>query len=97
MIKKWLKFRNLVGLSTGNIPNGSFVGLLPNSYAFQDGRDCYFLSEKRHDFEWPDDAIEPEWNGLLGNVLGCGIFLSAEKKLSLFFTMNGTLMGQSTS
>jgi hypothetical protein len=39
--------------------------------------------------------MEPEWNHS-ENVVGCGIFLSSEKKLSLFFTLNGILMGQST-
>jgi hypothetical protein len=95
---KCLKFRLLIGLSNRNIPNGSAVGSLPNSYGIVESSNNYFLSGKSRDFEWPEEAIEPEWNrsGNWENVVGCGIFLSSTKKLSLFFTLNGTLMGQST-
>jgi hypothetical protein len=30
----------------------------------------------------------------MGNVIGCGILLEAMQKLSIFFTLNGNLMGQ---
>jgi hypothetical protein len=88
-------FRNiLVGLSTGNIPKYSFVGDLPNSYAIEDGYNYCWLSGKEHHFEWPNGAIKPEWNGK-GDVYGCGLLLNPENKLSIFFTVNGLLMGQS--
>jgi hypothetical protein len=58
------------------------------------GRDYYWLSEKKHTFEWPNGAIKPEWNGQ-GDVVGCGLVLNSEKEVSLFFTGNGILMGKS--
>jgi hypothetical protein len=86
----------LVGLSSENIPDGSYVGGLPNSYAIQAGYDYYWLSGKKHYFEGPNGAaIEPEWTGQ-GNddVVGCGLLQSPEKGLAIFFTANGTLIGQ---
>jgi hypothetical protein len=51
------------------------------------------LAGKPYPFEWPNGAIKPTWKGQ-GDVLGCGLLLNAENKLSLFFTGNGLLMGQ---
>jgi hypothetical protein len=53
----------------------------------------YLNSGIVHDFEWPDRAIKPEWKGL-GNVVGCGITIDRNGKLSLFFTLNGILLGK---
>jgi hypothetical protein len=84
-----------VGLSTGNIPNGSCVGRLSNSFAIHYDYNHYLLSGKRQQFEWPNGAIKPKWNGP-GDVIGCGLVLNADNELSIFFTGNGILMGQST-
>jgi hypothetical protein len=83
-----------VGLSSGNVPDAYVVGYLPNSYAFEDDCDRCWLSGKSHDFEWPNGAIEPTWNRM-GDVVGCGLLLNPANKLSIFFTGNGHLMGQS--
>jgi hypothetical protein len=83
----------LVGLSSGNIPDGSIVGLLPNSYAIPYGYGFCWLFQEAHYFEWPNDAIKPKWNGR-GDVLGCGLVLNPANELSIFFTGNGILMGQ---
>jgi hypothetical protein len=87
-----------VGLSSGNISDGSFVGGFPNSFAIRYGDydDQYWLSGKLHDFEWPNGAIKPKWNGP-GDVAGCGLLLNPANEVSLFFTVNGILMGQSQS
>jgi hypothetical protein len=86
-----------VGLSSGNIPNGSIVGGLGfglrNSYAMRSGYDCCRLSGYEHHFEWPNGAIKPESKGQ-GDVLGCGLLLSSENEVSIFFTGNGLLMGK---
>jgi hypothetical protein len=92
--KKYSKFRHiLVGLSSGNIPNGSIVGYLQNSYAIGEGSKYCWLSGQSHLFEWPNGAIGPKWNGR-GDVFGCGLLLNAENEVSIFFTGNGLLMGQ---
>jgi hypothetical protein len=66
---------------------------LPNSYAIQRRGDWCLLSGKLHDFEWPNGAIKPKWNGP-GDVIGCGLLLNPENKLSIFFTLNGILLGK---
>jgi hypothetical protein len=38
-------------------------------------------------------VTEPEWNGP-GDVFGCGLLMSPQNKLSIFFTENGILIGQ---
>jgi hypothetical protein len=86
----------LVGLSSGSIPDGTFVGELANSYAIEDGSDYCWISGKTHQFEWPEGATKPAWNGR-GDVVGCGLLLNPAKELSLFFTANGILLGQSPS
>jgi hypothetical protein len=91
------KFRSIfIGLSSGYLPNGSCVGLLPNSYAILDGRNYCWLSSEAHNFEWPNGEIKPAWNGQR-DVIGCGLALNPENKLSIFLTGNGILMGQSFS
>jgi hypothetical protein len=53
------------------------------------------LSGKSQQIEWPNGAIKPEWKGQL-DILGCGLMLmSSNNNLSVFFTANGLLMGQS--
>jgi hypothetical protein len=92
--KKYSTFRQIhVGLSSENIPNGSVVGELPNSYAIQYGRDHCWLSGSVYPFEWPNGAIKPKWNGC-GDVIGCGLLLNTANELFIFFTRNGLLIGQ---
>jgi hypothetical protein len=91
MLTKFSSIR--VGLSSGNLINGSVLGALTNSYAIRSGFDFCRLSGKEHDFEWPNGAIKPESKGQ-GDVLGCGLLLSSENEVSIFFTGNGLLMGK---
>jgi hypothetical protein len=55
--------------------------------------DYCFLSGNPHQFEWPAGAIRPKLYGC-GDVFGCGLVLSADNKVAIFFTINGILMGQ---
>jgi hypothetical protein len=68
------------------------VGDIKNCFAIQDGCDFCWLSGEEHDFEWPNGAIKPEWNG--PGVVGCGLLLNPANELSIFFTGNGILMGK---
>jgi hypothetical protein len=61
-----------------------------------DKRAFCFISEVVQFFEWPHRAIRPRWYGC-GDVFGCGLVLSPDDKLAIFFTTNGTLMGQSSN
>jgi hypothetical protein len=89
-----LKFRPIVGLSSQKIPKYSAVGYFSNSYAIQCRSDYYLLSGKSYLFEWPNGAIKPKWNAK-GDVVGCGVLLNPEQELSsIFFTVNGILMGR---
>jgi hypothetical protein len=89
-----LKFRNsLVGLSSGNIPDDSCVGVSPNSYSIQNGSTSCWLAGEKHPIKWQNGAIKPKWNGK-GDIAGCGLVLNPENELSIFFTENGILMGQ---
>jgi hypothetical protein len=86
----------IVGLSSGNLPNRRCVGHFPNSYSIPHGYGFCWLSQEAHDFEWPNIAIKPKWN-FRGDVIGCGLVLNPQNKLSIFFTGNGSLMGQSVT
>jgi hypothetical protein len=79
------------------MPEDYFVGRFPNSYAIDDYCAHCWLSGKLkiHQFQWSNGVIKPERNGR-GDVLGCGILLSPKNELSIFFTGNGILMGQSS-
>jgi hypothetical protein len=90
LIKKFRRF--CVGLSNGRIPNISCASNSPNLYALWDGAYCCLLSGRLHNFKWPTGANKPKWNGK-GNVVGCGILMSPANKVSIFFTLNGILMG----
>jgi hypothetical protein len=64
-------------------------------YALLCRRDyCYLGNNKEHYFEWPNGAIEPEWNNGKGDVVGCGILMNSKNEWAIFFTGNGILMGQ---
>jgi hypothetical protein len=86
----------LVGLSDGTIPHETAIHAddVKNSFAMVNGNDCYWLNGEEHVFEWPIGAIKPEWKKGLGDVVGCGIMVNREDKLSIFFTGNGKLMGE---
>jgi hypothetical protein len=64
-----------------------------DSYTFSIAFDYCKITGKEHAFEWPNGTIKPTWNGR-GDVVGCGLLLSPENELSIFFTGNGILMGQ---
>jgi hypothetical protein len=51
------------------------------------------LAGETHHFELPEGAIRSRRE--LSNVNGCGLMLDLEDKLSIFFTLNGKLMGMS--
>jgi hypothetical protein len=75
------------------IPKNSWIGWAPNTYAMPEKCDYCLLSGTRHQFEEPNGEIGPKWNGH-GDIVGCGLLLSADHKLAIFFTNNGVLMGQ---
>jgi hypothetical protein len=71
---------------------------IPNFYAYANDHVSYFpratdifmLSGTRHQIH----AIRLEWNDYgRGDVLGCGLVLNPKDELSIFFTVNGTVMG----
>jgi hypothetical protein len=48
-----------------------------------------------HFYEWFSGEISQEWNRPGDSVVvGCGIFLNSKNELVIFFTSNGTLLGQ---
>jgi hypothetical protein len=105
--KKWnyyffLNFRQFtVGLSNGIIPAVHTWNIdSPEYYGFRTGNDyashydfCS-VSGRDHAFEWPNGAIKPNLIWGPGVVIGCGILLNPDMKLAIFFTRDGTLMGQ---
>jgi hypothetical protein len=92
----------MVGLSNGIIPAGVHTRNLhsPDFHGFTTSNiwaylnDFCYVSGNRHYFECPNEAIKPKRKWRLGDVVGCGILLNPEKKLAVFFTGNGILMGQ---
>jgi hypothetical protein len=87
-------FRASLGLSNGAIPDESWIGRYPNSYALPIDY-CYrcWLDGARHFFELPEGANRPE-KKQYGNVFGCGLVLDPDNKLAIFFTLNGQLLGK---
>jgi hypothetical protein len=88
----FFKFRKFyIGLSNENAPDG----VAQDSYRFSIGFNHCHLSSSwvEHAFERPNGAIKPEANGI-GDVVGCGLMLSSQNEVSIFFTGNGILMGQ---
>jgi hypothetical protein len=91
--------RCILGLSDGAIPEPGYLWLAeyPNAYAIptvtrHSFYGCWLAGETHH-FQLPEGAIRPRKKEY-GNVYGCGIVLDPEDKLWLFFTLNGTLMGE---
>jgi hypothetical protein len=75
------------------------IGLSPNSYAIGipipiPYRNYYqfLLAGQRHRFEFPVGVIRPEQKDT-GNVVGCGILMDPDDKFTIFFTVNGILIG----
>jgi hypothetical protein len=89
-----------MGLSNSSMPAADgadlLVGQYPYSYAIENGyafKYCW-LSGKKHLFEWPLGLSNRlEWNDRV-EVMGCGILLTPQNKLALFFTANGIFLGQ---
>jgi hypothetical protein len=81
----------LFGLSDGIIPEYKEIGEHPNSYAFVQlsfTTCCFSLAGEDHQFEF-----RPGMN--FGyNVFGCGLLLDPNDKLAIFFTLNGSIIGQ---
>jgi hypothetical protein len=94
-----------IGLSDGNIAhdydNANFYAYANDhlSYPyFPTTTDIFLLSGTRHQIESPNGEIRPKWNDYgCGDVFGCGLLLNSKNELSIFFTVNGTLIGQSST
>jgi hypothetical protein len=55
----------------------------------------YFLPRgEKCDFELPNGVNGVSKQNGPGNVVGCGLLLNEENKLSIFFTLNGILLGR---
>jgi hypothetical protein len=90
----------VVGLTDGKICLGGLFGFPANSYAINipfitpNGNSYqFFLAGQRHLIEFSSDGgIRPEQKET-GNVVGCGILMNPDEKLTIFFTLNGILIG----
>jgi hypothetical protein len=83
-----------ISLANGEISAaGQWICNSRNYHFFGNGHDHCYPNTKKHIFEWPNRAIKPKWNGR-GDVVGCGLVLSPNNQLAIFFTGNGILMGQ---
>jgi hypothetical protein len=51
------------------------------------------IDRKRHLFELPEGAIQPKFGPGI-DIYGCGLLLYPNDKLTVFFTLNGKLLGQ---
>jgi hypothetical protein len=89
-------FRCNSGLS-GAIRNNSWIGGCSDSYAVEIPIRHHFygclLAGEYHRFELPEGANRPEMKDN-GNVFGCGLVLDPDNKLTIFFTLNGQLVGK---
>jgi hypothetical protein len=86
----------VIGLTDGEIPRDQWIGQQPNSYAIGI-RIPYFyilfrLAGQRHRFNFLEGVIGPELKET-GNVAGCGLLINSDDKLTIFFTLNGILIG----
>jgi hypothetical protein len=80
-----------IGLSSGNIPDGSLLGNLQNTYAFNPEWDFCRISGQQCDFHLPNGRVD-DW--IPGHTTGCGILLNPGNEVSIFFTVNETLFGE---
>jgi hypothetical protein len=91
-IKNYLQHRSPVGFSATTWEINWFGDFL-NSYAISTGWHSCRLNGRYIHFEYPDPAIRPEKKNYL-DVFGSGLVLDPKDKLSIFFTLNGKLMGE---
>jgi hypothetical protein len=82
----------MVGLSNETVID-EWIGEYPNSYAILTVLNCCRLAGEAHLFQLPDGAIKPERKENDTNVYGCGLLMDPNDKLAIFFTLNGTLIG----
>jgi hypothetical protein len=75
------------------LANGQWKSINRYYHYFGNGDDKCQVSGKKHKFEWPNGTAKPKWNAE-GDMVGCGLVLSPNNKLAIFFTGNGILMGQ---
>jgi hypothetical protein len=85
--KKLSKFSEFYVGFAGDGPNLNHL-----YHFFRSGYDYYWISGNLHRFQWSNGALGPISNGI-GDVYGCGLLLSPENKLAIFFTGNGVLLG----
>jgi hypothetical protein len=52
----------------------------------------YLAGQQRHHFEFPEGVIRPEQKET-GNIAGCGLLMKPDDNLTIFFTLNGILIG----
>jgi hypothetical protein len=88
----------MIGLSDGLPADYILDECHLNFYYLSYGCDHCCLSGTKHRFELPNGALKPEWESRRrvseDEIIGCGILLHSNDKLSIFFTLNGNLMGQ---
>jgi hypothetical protein len=91
-------FSLYLGFSDGTLIDdydGTWIWDAPNSYSIPTCANNYNvcrLNGKYHEFEVEERL--PTFNMVGGNVHGCGLLLNPNDKLSIFFTLNGQLMGE---
>jgi hypothetical protein len=73
----------------GYVPSWSSI-CTRTLYALQNGRHCCWVSGNIHHFDRPNGAAL--WDDQ-EDILGCGLLLNPQGKLSIFCTVDGTLMG----
>jgi hypothetical protein len=101
--KKYFNFsqfyRSNVGLSDGAIPfDNTPIGEYENSFAITTGTggNAYevWIAGWECQFDLQVGDIEPNFKYYGTNVYGCGLVLDPEDDLCVFFTVNGTVVGE---
>jgi hypothetical protein len=87
-----------IGLSDGtdhdDVAFGDDKYPYPNYYVMECGNPPHLeIDRKCHLFELPEGAIQPKFGPGI-DIYGCGLFLYPNDKLTVFFTLNGKLLGQ---
>jgi hypothetical protein len=54
----------------------------------------YWISGKEQHFEWPEGINPKLYFDRHDDVIGCGILVNRHNELDIFFTVNGTLLGE---
>jgi hypothetical protein len=83
LIRKFIRLA--VGLTDGEILH--FFIRNPNRNIYDFG-----VAGQYHHFEFPEGVIRPKLKET-ENVAGCGILIDSDDELTIFFTMNGILIG----